>query len=170
AVFTAMALATIVVVAIAIAVIGSVTVLPAVLAKLGDRVDRGRLPFVGRIRARRSGPGLWGRLAGAVTRHPASALIVAVCVLGALAVPAIDMHPADQGTAALPEKTPIRVAERQIDRAFPGAPNEAKIVVTGRNLDRAPAQEDLRALGRRAMAVTGGGGSVEIRTARDGRT
>ncbi len=166
AVFTAMALATIVVVAIA--VVGSVTVLPAVLAKLGDRVDRGRLPFVGRIRARRSGPGVWGRLAGAVTRHPASALIVAVCVLGALAVPAIDMHPADQGTAALPEKTPIRVAERQIDRAFPGAPNEAKIVVTGRNLDRE--QDGLRSLGRRAMAVTGGRGSVDVRTARDGRT
>jgi uncharacterized membrane protein YdfJ with MMPL/SSD domain len=168
AVFTAMALATIVVVAIA--VVGSVTVLPAVLAKLGDRVDRGRLPFLGRIRARRSGPGVWDRIARAVTRHPASALIVAVCVLGALAVPAIDLHPADQRTAALPEKTPIRVAERAIDRAFPGAPNEAEVVVTGRGLHRAQAQQDVRSLGRRAMAVTGGRGSVDVRTARDGRT
>ena len=48
AVFTAMALATIVVVAIA--VVGSVTVLPAVLALLGDRVDKGRMPFLGRRR------------------------------------------------------------------------------------------------------------------------
>ena len=104
AVFTAMALATIVVVAIA--VVGSVTVLPAVLAKLGDRVDT-RPPAVRGPHPRTPlGPARWGRLAGAVTRHPARALIVAVCVLGALAVPAIDMHPADPGTAALPARDP----------------------------------------------------------------
>ena len=53
AVFTSMALATIVVVAIA--VIGSVTVLPATLALLGDRIDKGRIPFLGRRRPRADG-------------------------------------------------------------------------------------------------------------------
>src|SRR4029078_1887917 len=99
AVFTALALATIVVVAIA--VIGSVTVLPAVLALLGDRVDKGRLRFLGRPRPR-AGHGAWGALARTVTRHPAAALVTAVCVIGTLAVPALDMHPANSGTAALP--------------------------------------------------------------------
>ena len=105
-----------------------------------------------------------------MTRHPVAALVTAVCVLGALAVPALHMHPADSGTAALPASTPIRVAERQIDRAFPGAPNDAVVVVTGRRLDAPAAQHRLRALGARATAVTGGRGSVEVRTARDGRT
>jgi uncharacterized membrane protein YdfJ with MMPL/SSD domain len=167
AVFTAMALATITVVAIA--VLGSVTVLPAVLALLGDRVDKGRIPFLRRRRPR-AGHGAWGALARLVTRHPAAALITAVCVLGALAVPALDMHPANSGTNALPASTPIRVAEHQIDRAFPGAPNDAVVVVTGRRLDTPTAQRRLRALGAEATRVTGGRGSVQVRTARDGRT
>jgi RND superfamily putative drug exporter len=167
AVFTAMAIATIVVVAIA--VVGSVTVLPAVLALLGDRIDKGRLPLIGRRRAR-TGHGVWGGLAGAVTRRPAVALVTAVAVLGALAVPAIDMHPASSGTAALPADTPVRVAERQLERAFPGAPSDAEVVVSGRGLDGTAAQQRLQALGERAMALTGGRGSIDVATAGDGRT
>src|SRR5581483_9422382 len=80
-VFTSIGLATIVVVAIA--VVGSVTVLPAVLAKLGDRVNRGRLPLLGRMRGRREGRGgAWARLAGVVTSRPGPALVIAVCLLG----------------------------------------------------------------------------------------
>ena len=45
--FSSLALATILVVAVA--VLGSLTVLPAVLSRLGDKVDRGRVPFVGRL-------------------------------------------------------------------------------------------------------------------------
>ena len=52
---------------VAIAVLGSLTVLPAVLALLGDRIDRGRLPGLGRPRVRR---GVWGAVAGAATRRP----------------------------------------------------------------------------------------------------
>ena len=62
------------IVVVAIAVLGSVTVLPAMLALLGDRVDRGRLPFVGRIRARRRGAprrrGPARRRASRATRRP----------------------------------------------------------------------------------------------------
>ena len=167
AVFTAMAIATIVVVAIA--VVGSVTVLPAVLAVLGDRIDRGRLRIVGRRRSA-SGSGAWAALARVVARHPAPALIAAVCVLGALALPAIHLHPANSGTNALPVNTGVRVAERALDRAFPGAPSDARVVVAGRDLDSPAARQPLRALGERAMAVTGGRGSIEVTTARDGHT
>jgi RND superfamily putative drug exporter len=167
AVFTAMALATIVVVAIA--VVGSVTVLPAVLALLGDRIDKGRIPLIGRRRIR-AGNGAWGALARGVTRRPGVALVVAVCVLGSLAVPAIDMHPASSGTNALPADNPVRVAERALDRAFPGAPSDAEVAVTGRGLHTTAAQARLKALGERAMDVTGGRGAVRIETARDGRT
>jgi uncharacterized membrane protein YdfJ with MMPL/SSD domain len=167
AVFTAMALATIVVVAIAVN--GSVTVLPAVLALLGDRIDKGRIPLLGRRRAP-AGNGAWGALARGVTKRPAVALIVAVCLLGALAVPAIDMHPASSGTNALPTDNPVRVAERRLDRAFPGAPSDAEVVVTGPGLDTRAAQARLHALGERAIDVTGGLGAVAVATTRDGRT
>ena len=44
---------------VAVAMIASLTVLPAVLSKLGDRVDRGRIPFLGRLAARREGRSAW---------------------------------------------------------------------------------------------------------------
>jgi uncharacterized membrane protein YdfJ with MMPL/SSD domain len=167
-VFTSIGLATMVVVAIA--VLGSVTVLPAVLAKLGDKIDRGRIPLLGRLRARSNGTprGLWAGLARAVARRPKQGLIVAVCILGTLAVPVLHMRTADPGTSDLPKDTPVRVAEQAIDRAFPGAPSDAALVVTGHALQSKKAH--LAALARRARGVTGGHGRVTIDVARDGRT
>jgi uncharacterized membrane protein YdfJ with MMPL/SSD domain len=164
-VFTSIGLSTMVVVAIA--VLGSVTVLPAVLAKLGDRIDRGRIPLLGRLRTRGDGRrGLWAFLARRVARRPVPALVIAVCVLGALAAPVLQMHTADPGTSDLPKDTPVRVAEQAIDRAFPGAPADAELVVTGKHLQA----KELEALGQRARKVTGGHGRVAVDVARDGRT
>ena len=153
-VFTAMALGTIIVVAFA--VLGSLTVLPATLALLGDRVDAGRLPFARRLRARR-GAGLWGRIAAGVTRRPAAWLITSVCILGALAVPALELK---TGETELPRGLPVVQTEAAIERAFPGAPEDAELVVRGAALDGAAAARGLQALGERALAVTGGRGQV----------
>jgi uncharacterized membrane protein YdfJ with MMPL/SSD domain len=165
-VFTSIGLSTMVVVAIA--VLGSVTVLPAVLAKLGDRIDRGRIPLIGRLRARSNGRprGVWAFLARKVARRPMPALVIALCVLGALASPVLKMHTADPGASDLPKDTPVRVAEQAIDRAFPGAPADAALVVTGTHLRHAP----LEKLGERAQKITGGHGRVTVDMARNGRT
>jgi RND superfamily putative drug exporter len=149
AVFTSMALGTIAVVAIS--VIGSLTALPAMLALLGDRVDAGRLPFLGR---RREGPGVWGTLARAVTARPAAALAVTLCVLGGLAVPAFGLKAAESGAAAFPAGHPALEARQAVEQAFPGAPDSAELVVTGR--------ADLADLGARATRVTGGAGEAAI--------
>jgi uncharacterized membrane protein YdfJ with MMPL/SSD domain len=164
--FTSMALGAILVVAIA--VIGSLTVLPAVLALLGDRVDRGRV-FRGRL-ARRRGGGFWVRTATAVTGHPWASLITSVCILGALAVPVLAMRTANPGETDLPSNTPVLVAEHAIERAFPGAPAPADMVLTGHRLDTPGAVVGLRALGQRAVAVTHGRGVVRLQVARDGNT
>ena len=160
-VFTSMALGTIVVVAIA--VLGSLTVLPATLALLGDRVDRGRLPFP--RRRVRSRPGLWARVAAAVTRRPAAWLVTSVCLLVALALPAVEMKTGDN---ELPRDLPVVQTDRAIERAFPGAPEDAQLVVTGTALDERGPQ--LRALARRALDVTGGRGEARVTVARDART
>jgi RND superfamily putative drug exporter len=166
-VFTSMALSTMLVVAIAI--LGSLTVLPAVLALLGDRIDRGRLPGARRRARRRAARpprvGAWARVAGAVTRRPVASLIVTVCILGALAVPALELKPADS-TNSLPAKEPVVMAQHAIERAFPGAPDDAQLVVRGEKLDR----EELVQLGERAREVTGGRGDIGVDVAKDGRT
>ena len=165
--FTSMALGAILVVAIA--AIGSVTVLPAVLALLGDRVDRGRLwP---RRRARRaSGSGAWRWIAERITARPRLSLLVTVCLLGTLAVPALGMRTAKPGEHDLPADNPVLVAERAVEHYFPGAPADAELVVSGRDLRRHRAAVELRALGRRAEAVTGGRGAIALTLSRDGHT
>ncbi len=168
-VFTSIGLATMVVVAIA--VLGSVTVLPAALAMLGDRVDRGRIPLLGRLRGRSPGSrGPWARLARLVTSRPLPSLVVAVCILATLAVPLLQMHTADPNVTDLPKDAPVRVADQAIDRAFPGAPQVAALVVRGTNLASQGANRRLAALGRRAEEVTAGGGSVEVDVSKDGHT
>jgi uncharacterized membrane protein YdfJ with MMPL/SSD domain len=155
---------------VAVAVAGSVTVLPAVLALLGDRIDRGLTPL-GRIKGGLTPLGrcgVWGALAGAVTRRPAAALIVTVCLLGTLAAPAFDMRTGATRASDLPDDVPAVAALEAIERTFPGAPAGARLVVTGRELDRAELR--LRALGERARDVTEGRGELEISVARDGRT
>ena len=159
-VFASMALGTMAVVAIA--VVGSVTVLPATLALLGDRVNRGRLPNLGRPRR----PRAWAAVARAVTNRPTAALVTAVCVLGAIAVPALDMQPSSTRASDLPDGVPAVAALQQIDQAFPGAPEHARLVVTGADLDT----PELEALGEQAAAITRGTGDIQTRISDDGRT
>jgi uncharacterized membrane protein YdfJ with MMPL/SSD domain len=175
-VFESMALATIAVVAIA--VIGSLTVLPAVLAMLGDRVEKGRLPGVKWLRARRARReaaagqrrGAWAAIARVATRRPLAALVTAVCLLGALAVPAMKMHIAGEGVSDFPPDLPVVVANKAIERTFPGAPEDAKLVVSGQHLGTKAAHGRLEALGERGTRVTGGHGRVGVDVSRDGRT
>ena len=83
-VFASLAVGTILVVAIA--ALGSLTVLPAVLSKLGDRIDLGRVP--GLYRRESNGRG-WRTFLGLVLRRPGLSAVLAAAVLLALAVPAL---------------------------------------------------------------------------------
>ncbi|MFA4927227.1 MAG: MMPL family transporter [Patulibacter sp.] len=183
AAFTSMALGTIVVVAIAL--LGSLTVLPAVLTLLGDRIDRGRVPLLGRRRERRERdarraaangrtatpvPGVWDRIATAVTGRPKVALVVAVVVLGGLAAPALGMKLADPGVGSLPADVPAVQAQKAIERAFPGAPASAALVVSGTDLGGDDQRRALAALGREAERITGGSGAVDVQVSDDART
>jgi uncharacterized membrane protein YdfJ with MMPL/SSD domain len=165
--FTSMALGAILVVTIA--AIGSVTVLPAVLALLGDRIDRGRL-WPRRRRRSPEASGVWQRVLTGITARPAASLLVTVIVLGALSVPVLGMRTGEPGVRDLPVNNALRVADEAIDRAFPGTPSDADLVVTGHDLGRSAARHAMRDLGRRAEAVTGGRGSVTVDVAHGGST
>ena len=87
----AMAIGSILVVGVA--VLGSLTVLPAVLAKLGDRVHKSRLPLLRRLRREERDSRVWGFVLGHVHAPPASSRSSpASRVLAALALPALGMH------------------------------------------------------------------------------
>ncbi len=150
AVFTGLAMGTMVVVAVA--VIGSVTVLPAVMSKLGDRVQRGRAPVVSR--RREHGPSVaWGRIIDLVLRAPAVSLLVSGGLLVAAAVPALSMHTVDPGMVGLPPKLPIMATYDRIERAFPGGPIPATVVVQAPDVTAVPVRAALAQMSARALAT-----------------
>ena len=114
---------------VAVAVIGSLTVLPAALSKLGDRVDRGRVPLVGRLKTRVGEAGLWGRVLDRVLRRPLMSVIVSTGVLVALAVPALGMETTLGGTEDYSRDLPVMQTYDRIQAAFPSEGSMEMVVV-----------------------------------------
>ncbi|HVR12213.1 MAG TPA: MMPL family transporter, partial [Gaiellaceae bacterium] len=89
-VFNGLASATIAV--IVCAVVGSVTVLPAVLELLGPRIDRGRIPFLPHLHTDSSKSRFWPAVIDRVLRRPAVSVALSAGLLVLLALPALDLH------------------------------------------------------------------------------
>jgi RND superfamily putative drug exporter len=128
ATFTSFATGTMLVVAIA--VLGSLTVLPAVLAALGDRVNKGRIPFLTppQERAGRE-PRLWSRILDPVLRHPLAAALASGAVLVALAIPTLNITLAVPGVDSLPRDLSTVQTYDRIQESYPGEAIPADIVV-----------------------------------------
>jgi RND superfamily putative drug exporter len=110
-------------------VFGSITVLPAVLAKLGRWVDRPRVPFLHRLTMRPGRPPrLWPALLRPTLRHPAPALALGVGVLLLLALPALGMRTSLGSTDDLPRSIPTVQAYDRLTAAFPSE-GESDVVV-----------------------------------------
>ncbi len=135
AVFTSFAMGTILVVAVAI--IGSLTVLPAVIAKLGDHVEAGRAPIIARRRATGRTP-VWDFVIDHVLRVPALSLGLGVALLMAVALPALSMHTVNPGMVGLPRGLAIMGTYERIQRAFPGGPLPAYVVVQAPDVTARP--------------------------------
>jgi uncharacterized membrane protein YdfJ with MMPL/SSD domain len=127
-VFTSFAAGTITVVAIAVA--GSLTVLPAVLAALGDRVNKGRIPFLTPPEQRVAHESrVWSAILDRVLRRPAIAAILSTAVLLVLAIPVLNLKMAVPGIESLPHDLAVIQTYDRIQAAFPGNQIPAEIVV-----------------------------------------
>ena len=134
---------------VAISLIGSLTVLPAVLSKLGDRVDRGRIPFLSR---RRRESRVWQALIGGVLRRPVLWGGLAALLLILLAIPALRLHTAESGVQGLPRDLPVMQVIARADKAFPGGPLPAEVVVSAPDVTAPPVTAAIAALERKAAA------------------
>jgi RND superfamily putative drug exporter len=111
--------------AVLVAMLGALTVLPAVLSILGPRIDAWQVPLPWRRRARRSAPtaashGAWARLARTVMRHPVGYLAGVVLVLAVLASPFLRAQFSGADERVLPADTQARVVAQRIATEFPG--------------------------------------------------
>jgi len=150
--FSGVAEATVLVVAIA--VLGSVTILPALLSLLGDRVEKIRVPFVRRLRRADGESRVWRAVLRRVLRRPAWSAAVAGGLLVALAIPLATMKTALPGASDLPASLPIIATYDRIATAFPGGPAPAEVVVTSSDVNSPAVTAGLQQLSK-AAADTG---------------
>jgi len=149
ATFTSFAVGTILVVATA--VLGSLTVLPALLSALGDRVDSIKIPGLYR---RRSDGRVWNAVLRVVLAKPLISTIVAVGVLATLAAPMLDLRTKGESIEDVSPNAPIVQTYLKINEAFPSETVPAEVVVKAPTV-RGPQFEAALADFRRAAAATG---------------
>ncbi len=131
---------------VAVAMIGSLTVLPALLSKFGDRIDKGRIPFLHRLRSRQSEPRVWKAILRPVLAHPWISAGASAALLIALTVPAFGIHTARTGIDALPKSiTEVQVLDR-FQQAFPGGPQPALVAIKAANVEAPAVQDGIAAL------------------------
>ena len=86
-----------------VAVLAALTLLPALLSVLGDRVDALRIPFLPRLRLHEgTSAGAWNFIVRVVMRQPLISLSVSCCLLIAAAVPAFTLQSGISGVSTLP--------------------------------------------------------------------
>ncbi|MFD0446864.1 MULTISPECIES: MMPL family transporter [Streptomyces violaceusniger group] len=160
--FKAMGLATLMVVAVAM--VGSVTVLPALLSLLGERVEKGRVPFLGRAKRRGGAESrIWRAVLRPVLRRPKLSLALAGGALIALAVPAVGMNTANLTMdQEFGDRLPVVNAYNHIDEAFPGGSDPARVVVKADDIDAAPVRDALARFRTEAVAKGASKGPVEV--------
>jgi putative drug exporter of the RND superfamily len=124
ATFSSFAVGTILVVATA--VLGSLTVLPAVLSALGDRVDAIKIPGLYR---RRTDGRAWNALLRLVLRRPLVSAVIALAALAVIAAPVLDLHTKSEGIEDMSPKSPIVAASLAIQNSFPAQASPADVVV-----------------------------------------
>jgi uncharacterized membrane protein YdfJ with MMPL/SSD domain len=120
-----------------VAMIGSLTVLPALLSKLGDRVEKGRIPFLGRFRRASGENRFWSRILTPALRRPAVSAVAATALLLAIAAPVVHLHTAQSGLDALPKSAPTVGTLDRIQTAFAGTANPAEIAIKTPSTDSA---------------------------------
>ncbi|HWC28390.1 MAG TPA: MMPL family transporter, partial [Solirubrobacteraceae bacterium] len=119
---------------VAVAMIGSITVLPALLSLCGDRVDKGRVPGLSRLKATLASYGLWSRLVDRVMRRPILSAAASVALLLALAAPALQMTIGSSGPDGLPQDLPLAQKFNHLEAAFPSETSSLSVVVKGQDV------------------------------------
>src|SRR6266496_3450304 len=158
--FKSFAVGTIMVVAVAM--LGSLTVLPAVLSKLGDRVEKGRIPFLGRLRRPSGENRVWSKVLTPALRHPVIAAAASAAVLLAMAVPVLHLHTAQSGIDGLPRNAPTVETLDRIQDAFVGTADPAVIAVTTPSTDSAEFKNAYNAFRGKALASGQMHGPVQL--------
>jgi uncharacterized membrane protein YdfJ with MMPL/SSD domain len=154
-IFTSFAVGTMIMVGVAI--LGSMTVLPALISMLGDRVNKGRIGFL-HGRASKGETRFWNYVLERVLRRPALSAAVATSALLALSFPALHLHTQFPGFSDLPTslgfaKTHDRIQTAFGDTQYVGEQTPAVIAVHANNIKDQRVHDGIAAMQREAIAT-----------------
>ena len=120
------------IVVVLVTMVAALTLLPAVLRLLGDRVNRGRIPFLSRHAQEDTRHGIWARAVHGAMRHPAISASVACGLLLIAAIPVFSINTGAAGVSSLPDSLSAKQGFVVLNRDFSaGAVTPADIVVDG---------------------------------------
>lgn len=165
--FEAMGLASLMVVAVAM--VGSVTVLPALLSLLGERVEKGKIPFLhpeSRLRKRRGNQEsrFWTAVLKGVLANPVVSVVVAAGALLAIAAPALGMKTQNLTLdQEFGDSLPIVQTYNRVNDAFPGGSDPAEVVVKAADINAPEVTGALAEFKERAISSGASRGPVEIK-------
>jgi uncharacterized membrane protein YdfJ with MMPL/SSD domain len=154
AIFTSFGIGTILVVAVAI--IGSLTFLPAVLSYLGQKgwLEKGRLPYIAKRRHKSNGESrVWNAILTRVLARPVVSVVLAGGLLVALSVPALGMQFKEPGMEGMSRSEPIVQTLDRIDAAFPGDTMAASVVVKAKDVTMPEVKTAIQQLQDQAIAT-----------------
>ena len=119
---------------VAVSMVGSITVLPGLLSMLGDRVDKGRIPLIGRLKRRTAEFGLWSRVVDRVLKRPLLSALASGGVLVALAVPALGLHTATPGIESFSNEIKSVQTFHHLEKVFPSQGNPSTVVIKSKDV------------------------------------
>jgi uncharacterized membrane protein YdfJ with MMPL/SSD domain len=149
-----------------VSVAAALTLLPAVLGLLGDRVNALRIPFFGRTATREQSP-FWSRTVRATMRHPLAYLVLATAILLALAAPVISLRSGEAGVSTLPDRLPAKQGYLALNAEFPGETTEPVEVAIDGAAESTAVRAGVERL-RERMATEDALGPAELETNRAG--
>jgi uncharacterized membrane protein YdfJ with MMPL/SSD domain len=139
-----------------------------VLAWLGDRVDKGQIPFISRYRRPAGQSRFWSWLVERVMRRPWPAILLAGGALLLLAIPAFNMNIAVTSTDDLPQDLAVVKTFDRVREAFPAEAVTVDVAVKADDVRAGPVADaiaDLRAQADGNLELLQG---AEIEYSRDG--
>jgi len=154
AVFVSFGIGTMLVVAVAM--LGSVTVLPAMLSFLSRKgwTEKGRVPWVAKRRHQTRGESkVWGAILDRVLKRPLVSVVLAGGLLAALTIPAFSMHTVNPGVQGLPRSLEVMQTYDRMDAAFPGGSVPAVTVVKAADVTAPDVQRAIEDLQQQAIAT-----------------
>jgi RND superfamily putative drug exporter len=149
-----------------VSVAAALTLLPALLSLLGDRVNALRIPFFGRA-AEREGSPFWSRAVRGVIRRPVISLVLSTALLLAMAAPVLALRSGEAGVSTLPDRLAAKEGYVALNGEFPGQTTEPVEVMIDGDADSPAVQSGIDRL-RERLARAHRFGRAELETNRAG--